>query len=272
VSAADDEIAASNAPLLDHLVELRQRLIRSLTTFFIAFILCFIVKDYILGWLLLPYQWATKLSGGDPDSIRLQSTQVLETFLTKMKIAAFGAVIVGFPVFAFQAYHFIAPGLYKNERMAFLPFLVAAPVLFLAGAAFVFFVMAPLIIWFGLSQQLMPDGQLQIPFVGKVSEYLSFMTTLILTFGLVFQLPVVTTLLVRVGLLTTSMLISVRKWAVVVAFIVSAMVTPSDLFSMFGLALPMILLYEFSILLGRIIEKKRVTAMPDSDDEEQSQM
>jgi len=253
----DDEIDASFAPLLDHLIEFRQRLILSLIAFFIAFMICFMLKEYILDFLLFPYQWAMKLSGGDPNNIRLQSTQVLETFLTKLKIAAFGGVVLAFPVMAFQAYRFIAPGLYRNERMAFLPFLVAAPVLFLVGAAFVYCVIAPLVLWFSLSQQLTPTTHLQIEFIAKISEYLSFMTSLILAFGLVFQLPVVASILVRVGLLSAAMLIAMRKWAIVVAFVIAAMVTPSDLFSMFGLALPTILLYEISILLARRIEKKR---------------
>jgi len=257
VTSEDNEIDASSAPLLDHLIEFRQRLIVSLVAFFVAFMICFMLKDYILDFLLVPYQWAMKFSGGDPDSIRLQSTQVLETFLTKLKIAAFGGVILAFPFMAFQLYRFIAPGLYKNERMAFLPFLIAAPVLFLIGAAFVYCLIAPLVLWFSLSQQLTTNGHFQIEFIAKISEYLSFMTSLILAFGLVFQLPVVTSILARVGLLTSDMLVSVRRWAIVVAFVVSAMVTPSDLFSMFGLALPTILLYEISIFLARRIEKKR---------------
>jgi len=253
----DDEIDASSAPLFDHLAELRHRIILSLAGFFIAFMACFMIKEYILDFLLIPYQWAMKLSGGDSGNIRLQSTQVLETFLTKLKIATFGGVVLAFPYMAFQAYWFIAPGLYRNERMAFLPFLIAAPVLFLIGAAFVYCVIAPLVLWFSLSQQLTPNVHVQIEFIARISEYLSFMTSLILAFGLVFQLPVVTSILVRVGILTSAALVAVRKWAIVLAFIVAAMVTPSDLFSMFGLALPTILLYEISIFLACRIEKKR---------------
>lgn len=253
----NDEIDASSAPLIEHLIEFRHRLIISLAGFFVAFMICFMIKEYILDFLLIPYQWAMKLSGGDPNNIRLQSTQVLETFLTKMKIAAFGGAVLAFPVMAFQAYRFIAPGLYKNERLAFLPFLIAAPVLFLIGGAFVYCVIAPLVLWFSLSQQLTPNAHLQIEFIARISEYLGFMTSLILAFGLVFQLPVITAILVRVGLLSSAALVAVRKWAVVAAFIIAAMVTPSDLFSMFGLALPAILLYEISILLARRIEKRR---------------
>lgn len=271
MNVQEEEIAASNAPLLDHLLELRQRLIRSVLAFLITSLICFTFKEDILRWLLLPYQWAIKLFGGDPYSMRLQSIEVLETILTKIKLAAFGGIILAFPIVAFQAYRFIAPGLYKNERMAFLPFLIAAPVFFMLGGAFVYYIVAPLILWFSLSQQLVPGSSITIDFVVTISRYLSFMTWFILAFGLVFQLPVVTSLLVRVGLLNASMLASKRKWAIVAAFIVAAMISPGELLSMFGLALPIILLYEFSILLARLIEKQRPAGTPDSDDEEQSQ-
>ncbi|MHC5306850.1 twin-arginine translocase subunit TatC [Bartonella sp. LJL80] len=257
MSVEEDEVEASAAPLLDHLIELRQRIIAGLVAFFIAFIICFLVKDYILNMLLWPYQWAMKISGGDPENIRLQSTQVWETFLTKMKLAAFGAVILSFPYLAFQLYSFIAPGLYKNERMAFLPFLVGAPILFLLGGAFVYGVMAPMMLWFSLSQQLLPDSHLKVEFIARISDYLSFMTSFILIFGLIFQLPLVTSLLTKVGLLTSDMLVSKRKWAILIAIIIAAMVTPSDFFTMFGVALPTILLYEVSILVSRWIEKKQ---------------
>lgn len=257
MTGEDDDMEASAAPLLEHLVELRQRLIKALVAFFIAFMICFTIKGYILDFLLLPFQWAVKFSGGDPDHLRLQSTHVLETFMTQLKIAAFGAIVLAFPFMAFQIYRFIAPGLYRNERMAFLPFLIAAPILFLIGAAFVYCAIAPLVFWFGLSQQVLPGGNITVALNPKISEYLDFLMTLVLAFGLVFQLPVVTTLLARVGLVSSQMLASKRKWAVVIAFIGAAMVTPSDLFSMFGLALPTILLYEISIILARMVEKGR---------------
>lgn len=253
----EDEVEASSAPLLDHLIELRQRLISSLVAFFIAFILCFFVKDYILNFLLWPYQWAMKISGGNPESIRLQSTQVWETFLTKMKLAAFGGVILSFPYLASQLYGFIAPGLYKNERKAFLPFLISAPILFILGCAFVYCIMAPMMLWFSLSQQLLPDTNLKVEFIARISDYLSFMTSFILIFGLIFQLPLITSLLTKAGLLTSEMLVSKRKWAILVAVIVAAIVTPSDFFTMFGVALPTILLYEVSIIVSRWIEKKQ---------------
>jgi len=251
-----DEIEASQAPLLDHLVELRQRLIRSFIAFALAFLLCFAVKNYILEFLLFPYQWAIKFSGANPANMMLQSTTVLETFAAKMKIAAFGAVILAFPVMAFQLYRFIAPGLYKKERAAFLPFLCASPLLFLLGAAFVYFLMAPLLLWFSLSQQQLTPS-IAIHFIAKISDYLDFIISFTLIFGLIFQLPVITSLLVRVGLLTAGHLVALRKWEIVISFIIAAAVTPSDLFSMFGLALPLVLLYEISIILARRIEKRR---------------
>jgi len=154
--AEEEEMEASAAPLLDHLIELRGRLIKALLGFFIAFALCFTVKGYILGFLLIPYRWAVGFFGGDPTQLRLQSTGVLEAFLTQFKLAAFGGVVLAFPYIAFQLYRFIAPGLYRNERMAFLPFLCAAPVLFILGGAFVYGLIAPMIFWFGLSQQILP--------------------------------------------------------------------------------------------------------------------
>lgn len=257
-----DEVDASAAPLLEHLIELRQRIIASLIAFAIAFMLCFLVKDYILDFLIWPYQWAMKISGGDPESIRLQSTQVWETFLTKMKLAAFGAVILAFPYIAFQLYSFIAPGLYKNERMAFLPFLIAAPILFVMGGAFVYFVMAPMMLWFSLSQQLLPETHIKVEFIAKISDYLSFMTSFILVFGVIFQLPLITALLTRVGLLTPAMLAEKRKWAILLAVIIAAVVTPSDFFTMFGVALPTILLYEISILVSRWVARSHKPKTP----------
>jgi len=255
--AEEEEMEASAAPLMDHLIELRSRLIRALLGFFVAFALCFTVKGYILGFLLIPYRWAVGFFGGDPTQLRLQSTGVLEAFLTQFKLAAFGGVVLAFPYIAFQLYRFIAPGLYRNERMAFLPFLCAAPVLFILGAAFVYAVIAPVIFWFGLSQQNLPIDNADIELNPRISEYLDFFMSLILIFGLVFQLPVVTSLLVRVGILSAEWLAGKRRWAILASFIVAAMVTPSEIFSMFGLALPTILLYELSIILARMIEKSR---------------
>ncbi|UTO29179.1 twin-arginine translocase subunit TatC [Bartonella harrusi] len=252
-----DEIDANMAPLLEHLIELRQRIIAALIAFLIAFMLCFLIKDYILNFLIWPYQWAMKISGGNPENIRLQSTQVWETFLTKMKLAAFGAVILSFPYTAVQFYSFIAPGLYKNERMAFLPFLIGGPILFCIGGAFVYILLAPIMLWFSLSQQVLPDVHLRIEFIVRISDYLSFMASFILIFGLIFQLPLITSLLTKVGLVTSHSLVSKRKWAILLSFIIAAIVTPSDFFTMFAVALPSIVLYEISILIAYCIEKRK---------------
>ncbi|WP_208433846.1 twin-arginine translocase subunit TatC [Bartonella taylorii] len=257
MNVKQDEVEVNTAPLLEHLIELRQRIIAVLIAFFIAFMMCFLVKDYILNFLIWPYQWAMKISGGNPESIRLQSTQVWETFLTKMKLAAFGAAILSFPYTAFQFYSFIAPGLYKNERIAFLPFLIGGPILFCIGGAFVYALLAPLMLWFNLSQQFLPDIHLRIEFIVRISDYLGFMTSFILIFGLIFQLPLVTGLLTRVGLLTSHGLVSKRKWAILLSFIIAAIVTPSDFFTMFAVALPTIALYEISILIAYCIEKRK---------------
>ncbi|AQX28289.1 MULTISPECIES: twin-arginine translocase subunit TatC [unclassified Bartonella] len=256
MSSEKDEVDVKGT-LLEHLIELRQRIIAALIVFFIAFILCFLVKDYILNFLIWPYQWAIEISDDYPGNIRLQSTQVWETFLTKIKLAGFGAVILSFPYIAFQLYSFIAPGLYKNERRAFLPFLISAPILFIIGGAFVYGLLAPLMLWFSLSQQVLPDFHLRIEFIARISDYLNFMISFILIFGLIFQLPLITSLLTRVGLLTGHMLASKRKWAILISFIVAAMVTPSDFFTMFAVALPTVVLYEVSILIACWMEKNK---------------
>ncbi len=170
----------------------------------------------------------------------------------------FGGLVIAFPIIAAQIYKFVAPGLYKNERAAFLPFLIASPILFLMGAALVYFFFTPMVMWFFLSmQQAGGDGQVQISLLPKVSEYLSLIMTLIFSFGLVFQLPVVTSLMARVGLLTSQGLREKRKWAIVIAFIVAAVLTPPDPISQISLAIPTILLYEISIWTARLIEKRR---------------
>ncbi len=180
----------------------------------------------------------------------------------------FGGLILAFPLIAAQIYKFVAPGLYRNERSAFLPFLVASPVLFLIGGALVYFFFTPMVMWFFLSmQQVGPDNEIQISLLPKVSEYLGLIMTLIFSFGLVFQLPVVTTLLARVGLIGSAGLKDKRKYAIVAAFVVAAVLTPPDPVSQLGLALPTILLYELSIWTARMVEKKREEALAEDDSE-----
>jgi sec-independent protein translocase protein TatC len=258
VSAEDDEIEKSSAPLIEHLIELRTRLMWSIGGFFIAFLVCFFFAKQLFNLLVIPFKWATNWAGLDPHKVELIYTAPQEFFFTQIKLAMFGGLVIAFPVIASQIYKFVAPGLYKNERAAFLPFLIASPVLFLMGASLVYFFFTPMVMWFFLAmQQAGTDDQVQISLLPKVSEYLSLIMTLIFSFGLVFQLPVVTTLMARVGMVTSQGLADKRKWAIVIAFVVAAVLTPPDPVSQIGLALPTILLYEISIWTARMIEKKR---------------
>lgn len=253
-----DDIEGSSAPLIEHLIELRSRLIWSLVGFFIAFLVCFFFAKQIFNLLVLPFQWASGWAGLDPNRVDLIYTAPQEFFFTQIKLGMFGGLILAFPVIATQLYKFVAPGLYRNERMAFLPFLVASPILFLMGAAMVYFFFTPMVMWFFLAmQQVGPDQEIQISLLPRVSEYLGLIMTLILAFGLVFQLPVVTTLMARVGLLSAQALVDKRKWAIVLAFVVAAVITPPDPVSQIGLAVPTIILYEVSIWLVRRIERSR---------------
>jgi sec-independent protein translocase protein TatC len=261
VSVSDkerEEIEKSSAPLIEHLIELRRRLIWSLGGFFVAFLVCFFFAKRLFNLLVIPFKWATQWAGLDPHKVELIYTAPQEFFFTQVKLAMFGGMVVAFPLIATQIYKFIAPGLYKNERSAFLPFLIASPVLFLMGASLVYFFFTPMVMWFFLAmQQVGTNDQVQISLLPKVSEYLSLIMTLIFSFGLVFQLPVVTSLLTRVGLLSSQALVEKRKWAIVLAFVVAAVLTPPDPLSQCGLAIPTILLYEVAIWSSRAIERSQ---------------
>ena len=189
----DDEVEASRAPLIDHLIELRTRLIRALIAFVVMFIVCFAGAKYIYNILVQPYVWAV----GDPSKAHMVYTHALEFFFTQLQVAMFGAGFLAFPVIANQIYKFVAPGLYKNERQAFLPFLIATPILFLLGALVVYFMAMPLLMRFSVSMQQFGtgEGNPEIQFLPKVNEYLSLIMTLIFAFGICFQLPVILTLL-----------------------------------------------------------------------------
>jgi sec-independent protein translocase protein TatC len=251
-----DEIEASKAPLIEHLIELRRRLIWSLLALGAAFAVCFWFAKPIYNLLLWPYRWAV----GVDAPIELIYTAPQEFFFTQMKLALFGAVFVAFPVIASQIYMFVAPGLYRSERKAFLPFLVATPILFLIGAALVYFVAMPLAMTFFLSMQQTGDQQVQIHLTARVSEYLSLIMALILGFGICFQLPVLLTLLARAGLITAGALKRYRRHAIFAVFVVAAVLTPPDPISQIALAVPTVLLYELSIYAVRLAEKKHAAS------------
>jgi sec-independent protein translocase protein TatC len=251
---AEDEVEKSRAPLLEHIVELRGRLIKALIAIGIAFVACFAVARYIYNFLIIPYEWAA----GPTRDIRLIYTAPQEYFITQMKVALFGALFVAFPVIASQIYMFVAPGLYRNERKSFLPYLIATPILFVIGAMVVFFGLMPLAMRFFLSfEQVGEAGKASIELLPKVNEYLSLIMALVLAFGLVFQLPVVLTLLARIGVVSSDMLKRGRRYAIVLAFVAAAVLTPPDIISQFGLAIPTIVLYEASILSVRYVERRR---------------
>ncbi|MCC0029188.1 MAG: twin-arginine translocase subunit TatC [Brucellaceae bacterium] len=258
MSNRDDELAGTEAPLIEHLIELRSRLMWAIAAFLVAFIACFAFAKKLFNFLVIPFTWAVDWAGLADKKVELIYTAPQEFFFTQIKIAMFGGLVLAFPVIAAQIYKFVAPGLYKNERSAFLPFLVASPILFLIGAALVYAFFMPMVMWFFLSMEQSGDGsQVAIQLLPKVSEYLGLIMTLIFAFGLVFQLPVVTTLLVRVGMLSSQGLADKRKYAIVIAFIVAAVLTPPDPVSQLGLAIPTILLYEVSVWLARRIERSR---------------
>ncbi len=249
-----DEVEASKAPLLEHLIELRTRLIHALMGIGAGFLLCFYFATQLYNLLVWPYQVAR----GAGQRVDMIFTAPHEFLFTKLKLALFGAVFLAFPLIAYEVYKFVAPGLYKNERAAFRPYLLATFLLFILGAAVVYFIVMPMAMIFFLSME-QTGGDVQIQLQARVSEYLSLIMTLILGFGIMFQLPVVLALLARAGILGAAQLRQFRRYAIVAITGAAAVLSPPDPFSMIAMALPTILLYEAAILVVDRVEKARAT-------------
>lgn len=253
--AAEQPSSEDKMPLLAHLVELRTRLIRAFISIILLFFVCYYFAEDIYSFLVQPLADVLVETGGNR---RLIFTALHEAFFTYIKVSFFAAMFLAFPFVAGQIWMFIAPGLYKHEKQAFLPFLAATPVLFFMGGALVYYLIFPLAWKFFLSfESAGAAGGLPIQLEAKVNEYLSLVMRLIFAFGLCFQLPVLLTLLARVGLATSEGLREKRKYAVVIAFVAAALLTPPDVISQIGLAVPTLLLYEISIFAVKIVEKKR---------------
>ncbi|HYD86824.1 MAG TPA: twin-arginine translocase subunit TatC [Vitreimonas sp.] len=254
----EEEIEASRAPLLDHLFELRDRLVKSIAAIVIGFVVCFIFVDPIFMFLAQPFQTAMAVAHPERagEAIQLINTGAFGFFSVKMQIALFGGIVLAFPILAWQVYAFIAPGLYRRERAAAAPFMLAAPIMFALGGAFVFYVAMPFALNFALTQEV-TEGPVRVTYLPKVEEYMGLVTTLVLAFGLMFQLPVVLSLLGKVGIVSSSLLRKGRRYAIVGIAAFSALVTPNDVISMFVMAVPVYLLYEISIWIVAAMEKTR---------------
>lgn len=252
----EDPINDKPMPLLEHLIELRKRLLWSAVAFFICFGVCYHFSREIYSFLVQPLANILVTRGANR---RLIFTALYEAFFTYLKVAFFGAAFISFPVIASQVYLFVAPGLYRSEKRAFLPFLLATPFLFVAGAALAYYFVFPAAWTFFLSFESQDGaGGLPVQLEAKVSEYLGLVMKLIFAFGIAFQLPVLLTLLAKVGIVPSSALKKYRRYAYVGMFIVAAIITPPDVITQTGLAIPLIILYEISIVTAKMVEPKPV--------------
>jgi sec-independent protein translocase protein TatC len=250
VAGAEDDV---KMPLLEHLGELRTRLLYSMIGFVLAFLFCFYFWKPVLDLVTAPLERAC-MAQGKPCPVIY--TSLIEPFFTQVKIGAFGALCLTFPLIAAQLYKFVAPGLYKNERLALVPFLIATPIMFAVGATFLYFVLLPLALHFFVSYQQYANIEL----MPKIGEYIDLVMKLVFAFGLCFELPVILTLLAKVGIVSSQGLRDKRRYAIIIVTVVAAVFTPPDAISMVSLAVPMIGLYEISIWLAKSVEKKRAEA------------
>lgn len=263
VSEAPDD---KKMPLLDHLIELRQRLLYCVVALFVVFLACFYFAEPIFQYLAQPLADVMIQQDIPGQRVRLIFTALTEVFFTYIKVSFFAAAFLCFPIFLTQIWLFVAPGLYRNEKSALAPFLVATPVLFFLGGALVYYLIFPMAAKFFIGFQVPgSESTLPIELEPKVNEYLSLLMQLIFAFGLCFQLPVVMTLLARVGLATAAGMAAKRKYAIVGVFIVAAIFTPPDPLSQVSLAVPILVLYEISILMAKMVEKKRAQAEAEDD-------
>jgi sec-independent protein translocase protein TatC len=249
---SEDNIESSKAPLIEHFIELRKRVLRSIIVLAISFTASFIFSQDIYLFLVSPY---IDVMGSESQMI---FTAPQEFLLVKLKIALFGGLLICFPYFSLELYSFISPGLYKDEKIAMAPYFIFSPILFFIGSLLVHYIIMPLALNFFANMQITNNSSnITVLMLPKVSEYLNLITSLIIAFGLCFQLPVLLSLLARVGFVNSDYLKKGRKYAIVIVFLIAAFLTPPDLISQIGLAIPTLILYEISILIVSIIEKKR---------------